>query len=180
MAVPMTCTICLITKNSSEFHRYITSGAGFRPECKVCLNKIRCKARYDQNSQEYIDRMTKWKKANPEKNAASNAKSHEKNRQEINARKRLRDKNNRAKKNAEWANWNASKLKRMPKWLSKGDLIEISWAYEIAKSRSKETSIKYDVDHIVPLHGRNVSGLHVPWNLQILTHQDNMVKGRKF
>lgn len=74
----------------------------------------------------------------------------------------------------------ASKKLRTPKWLTEGHLIEIEYAYKLAKDRSVAEGIPYEVDHIIPLQGKNVSGLHVPWNLQILTEKENNRKLNKF
>jgi 5-methylcytosine-specific restriction endonuclease McrA len=82
--------------------------------------------------------------------------------------------NNRAKYNAYLANYRATKLQATPKWLTKEQLLEIETIYKKAKKLNKE------VDHIIPLRGNNVCGLHVPWNLQLLTRQQNASKSNKF
>lgn len=72
------------------------------------------------------------------------------------------------------------KMKRTPSWLTDLQKEHIRLFYEAAMILSDEIGIKFNVDHIVPLRGKNVSGLHVPWNLQILTASDNFKKGNKY
>ena len=63
-----------------------------------------------------------------------------------------------------------------PKWLTENQKMEIRLKYRLAIELSRATGERHAVDHIIPLHGESVCGLHVPWNLQVLTQKDNLAK----
>lgn len=69
-------------------------------------------------------------------------------------------------------------LKRIatPKW---ADLDAIDSVYRDAKRMAQETGLKFHVDHIVPIKSDIVCGLHVHWNLCILSASDNIAKGNR-
>lgn len=73
----------------------------------------------------------------------------------------------------------ASKLHATPKWLSEQDKLHLKCIYQVAAMRNKESDTRWHVDHIVPLQGENVCGLHVPWNLRVITAEENLAKGNK-
>jgi 5-methylcytosine-specific restriction endonuclease McrA len=66
-----------------------------------------------------------------------------------------------------------------PKWLTDVQKMEIRLKYRLAIELSRLTGERHAVDHIIPLHGETVCGLHVPWNLQVLTQKDNLLKYNK-
>lgn len=85
-------------------------------------------------------------------------------------------KTHRAEKSSEWAAWRAKKIQRTPAWANLQDIKDI---YTAAAVVSRLTGISRHVDHIYPLNGRQVSGLHVVDNLQILRKCDNLSKGAR-
>ena len=66
-----------------------------------------------------------------------------------------------------------------PPWLTRKQKSEIRQLYQIAITMSKTTGERYVVDHIIPLHGEAVCGLHVPWNLRVITQGENLRKSNK-
>jgi hypothetical protein len=74
----------------------------------------------------------------------------------------------------------AAKMQRIPKWITKDDLWLIKEAYELASLRTKMFGFKWHVDHIIPLQGKKVSGLHMIENLQVIPEKHNLSKHNKY
>jgi hypothetical protein len=70
----------------------------------------------------------------------------------------------------------ARKLRQTPSWADK-EAVEA--VYLEAQLKTEETGVSHHVDHMVPLKGETVSGLHVQDNLQVLTSEENMSKGNR-
>ena len=71
----------------------------------------------------------------------------------------------------------SNKLQATPIW---SDLDNIKLIYQKAKEFSQRLGIQLVVDHVIPLNGKTVYGLHVPDNLQLLTKELNSEKNNKF
>jgi hypothetical protein len=123
--------------------------------CKTCSYEKREKY---EKSTAYLE----WKAKNKKKVASDWQK---RNKPTVNANTRKRQ---------------AKKMQRTPSWLSDFDLLKIKCLYQVAAMRSRESGQEWQVDHIVPLQGKNVSGLHVPWNLQVIPKKDNLIKGNRY
>lgn len=86
----------------------------------------------------------------------------------------------KANTRANAAKRHAAKMHRTPTWLTADDLWMIEQAYELAALRTKLFGFSWHVDHVLPLQGKKVSGLHVPNNLQVIPWSDNVSKSNKF
>lgn len=173
------CTKCNIDKQQNCFHRDRKSKTGFRTRCKKCVNTQN--AEYSNNNKELIrkqnslyykknkqaldDRVSTWIKDNPDKRRIIRRKSRKKNSANINERLAYR---------------RAMKRKATPSWLTEEDRDKIKLMYKETKRLTLLTGISFHVDHIIPLKGELVSGLHVPNNLQILPYYENSSKRNKF
>ena len=81
--------------------------------------------------------------------------------------------NNPGKARERSRRYELSKIRAVPPWLTKEHRDAMAAIY------NRAIVLGYEVDHIVPLQGRNVCGLHVPWNLQLLTPTANCEKSNK-
>lgn len=77
------------------------------------------------------------------------------------------------KHRAKKARRRARQANASPRWLTPEQLKEIRDWYELA------VMLDMEVDHVMPLMGATVCGLHVPWNLQLLTRTENAAKGNR-
>lgn len=119
----------------------------------------------------------KWARENKEKRNAMSQKWRDENREQFREICSTYRKTNAANRLANNAKRRAAKLQQTPAW---ADLEKIESLYKFAKFMEWITlGIKYHVDHIVPLKGKTVCGLHTYDNLQILKANDNIRKGNK-
>lgn len=136
--------------------RFVSSGA-----CCICSDaKL---ARWcEANKEKRAEQTRNWWKNNPHKNYLKVRKWQIENPAGVAAHKAAR----RAARNG-----------ATPSWV---DIKAVNLFYKQCREISDETGIPHHVDHIVPLRGKLVSGLHVPWNLQIIPAKENLVKANKF
>jgi len=162
------CSKCNILKSLSEYYVRRNRSSGYYSECKVCTKSA----------------VERWNKKNPEKVYAKKRAWKVRNISDVRKasdvyRESNRDKyrkaclnhyyRNKDKYLEAWARRKAAKLKAIPSW---ANLEKIK---EIYRERPKG----YHVDHIIPLQGKNVCGLHVEYNLQYLPAKENLSKGNR-
>ena len=179
-----TCRKCKIEKPMEDFHFHRVNNKHYQT-CKCCRLLVQ-KAWNAKNPQKLNAYNKKWVKANPEKLWA---KRHpEENRIRMTkAGREWRERNpnyhlqhyadNKARYVEARARRRASQASATPSWLTAIDKAQIREMYDVALARKIQTGIQHHVDHIIPITGKNVCGMHVPWNLQVITASENLIKG---
>jgi 5-methylcytosine-specific restriction endonuclease McrA len=177
-----TCTACLKAKPTEDYYR--RSGGYLRGECKPCSrtkyptkNDPEYQAAYREAHREEAKEYAKTYNAKLTATGTRPKLSPEAKARKVQSTGRWQ-KANKGRVNAQNKAYKVAKINRTPPWLTKEHLAVMTEVYETAAMLSTD-ECRYEVDHILPLRGENVSGLHVPWNLQILTREENARKNNK-
>lgn len=166
-----TCFKCSVCKPLEAFHKLATMKDGHLNKCSACVVKA----------------VAEWRKNNKgcrqREHVRNRSKRGQMTREEYDNKRKVDSvyASKQARQSFHTAKYNATKLQATPSWLTEEDLKEIQYHYNIAAYFTWLSCgfVKHHVDHIVPLQGKEVRGLHVPWNLQVLIAQDNVRKSNK-
>jgi 5-methylcytosine-specific restriction endonuclease McrA len=138
-----------------------------------------------------IDNERRKGKPKTEAAKAAGRRYYEKNREIVIARAAARPPEEKRRNRAEYKDRNVdivradtSVRKRRhreatPTWLTKDERLKMRELYVQARKLTSITGERYVVDHIIPLRGEEVCGLHVPWNLKVITQEENLRKSNK-
>ncbi len=185
-----TCSKCGITAPLDAFNRKKKGKYGRSAECKSCSTARYMKwARENpeaarSNTKEWVARNRERKRASDRQWRAQNYERHTaayRRWRSLNPRDRSEYKkqwyeNNRDRYRSYNAKRRAQIFRACPSWVDHASIIDV---YEEAVRLTQETGLPHEVDHIVPLQNKNVCGLHVPWNLQVLPKTLNRAKSNK-
>ncbi len=152
-----TCTKCSEVKEPTEFYKRSRSPDGREAWCKVC-RLAHNRRRWEKNLDSHRELTRCWYQKNREAHLASSKSRYEADKSYALAKYYKRE--------------TRTKL-ATPKW---ADHKAIARAYKFARCLSEFVGLKYEVDHIVPLQGKTVCGLHVQGNLQVILASINKSK----
>lgn len=163
--------ICKVCKNrlDKEYRRLNKD--------KIAKTKLEC---YIKNKPSYQAYHKNRYELNKDTILESQKEYYQNNKEAIRLRAKEYYESNKSRYTAWSKKYKLRKIQRTPKWLTHEDYLRIESLYELSQRLSIETGILHHVDHIIPLKGEFVSGLHTPENLQILPWIDNLQKSNKF
>ncbi len=167
------CTKCNVVKTCNGFHKSKATADGLQSQCKEC-RKIAFQKYKTNNEERRKILQRKWNQTNQERRREQARRYKANNLDLVHEREKRYRENNPGKVLARINKRRADLKNRTPAWLTEEQLQEIQQLY------IKAQELDLEVDHIVPLNGKYVSGLHVPWNLQLLTKEANRAKRNHF
>ena len=200
-----TCTKCLSEKDILDFGVDMQKRGGVSSHCKEC-KKIASNGHYSRNADYYKkrnqnfyanlsaekktqyrttsnakqitkDSQTRWRRENAGKVSAYSKKWMAKIPPEILSQKRKEYRKLNPEMFAKHSvKRRSSEKAASPQWLSNEDKKQMNLVYLKRDFINELTGVKHEVDHIYPIQGKDSCGLHVPWNLRIMTSTENRRK----
>lgn len=190
------CCNCKETKSPSEFYANKYTRDGLSAFCKKCHTAnttarkkvLRTNPEYAIKEKEYkrlyrlrtVEQRKQYMKEWRERNPNRGREYYLENKEAIQAYRKEYVEKNKAKILAKTRKRQAAKLNRTPKWVDAEELWLIEEAYALARLRTEMTGIYWHVDHVIPLQGRLVSGLHTISNLQVIPALLNYKKNNRY
>lgn len=147
--------------------RYVANG-----RCLSCMDKWK-----EDNRDKVVSMKAAWNERNKDYHANYYSENKDKKIERSKVNSRLHNKKYPWKALARTRAYQAAKEKRAIS-LSDSHKSDILHIYQ-QSALLRHLGYDYQVDHVVPLRGKTVSGLHVPWNLQVIPASQNMSKGNK-
>lgn len=179
------CAICKKEKSLENFNKNKSKKDGLSTDCRSCT-KIYAENYRAKNKDQLLIQSRDFKHKNRDFiNFKNRENYHTIKKYDKNFMKKKRKsnsvwkQNNKGKVNFNTAKRYSSKIRRSC-LTTKEDFNIIETMYNIAAWLTEVTGIHYHVDHVFPLNGKLVSGLHIPSNLQIITEQENSYKHNNF
>ena len=142
-------------------------------------DRKRKKKQHGNNPSRFRAACKRWQAKNPGRQNQYSAKAYQRTRSTHDERTKQWYRDHPEIANAKNARRRAALMNATPAWLTRDHLLEIQKFYRDAQRKARATGIEHHVDHIVPLKSSIVCGLHVPWNLQVLTGSENSRKRNK-
>jgi hypothetical protein len=164
-------------ENNKEY--LIEYRANYYKDNREALLQYQIQYRED-NKEELIEYRSSFYSENRDRLLCDRRYYYQKNKDKVAERNRDYHKRNPHIKLTSSARRRATKLNATPAWLTEEHNFMLSCIYEYRKEITEATGVERHVDHIVPLINDRVCGLHVPWNLQVITAKENLSKSNKF
>lgn len=170
------CAQCKMEKSTeTDFSKDKSKPDGRCFYCKTCRSAMR-KIQHALSPDAANQRAAKYRKEHPDRAAKAIKNWQQSNMRKVAANTRKWRAANPHKMNYYGAKRRSQILERTPAWQTDADRARIEMIYQCAKVWTETSGVLHHVDHILPLVGKLVSGLHVPDNLQILTASENSRK----
>jgi hypothetical protein len=154
-----TCTKCQKVKSLDQFYKRSDRDA-YHSWCKSCKH-LASKSWHRRNKERHNELTKRWYAENTDKHLENSRSWYQANK----ARK-LETVTAREKRC----------ILATPTWADRELIKEL---YELARKLTEQTGIPHEVDHVIPLQGKEVCGLHIAENMQVITAKENRQKSNK-